>query len=135
MPLFIEKTWIQKFYSARTARSRVMLLSHTESKDQGMLNAIVHTNLSTTINSCGDTRLISRPILQGSKPNKINYVCILSSLQTAKMIIKPTWIYVLSGNIDSIGNSIPKSIKNFATVEDSWFVQLWVVYKHDYERN
>ena len=67
-----------------------MLLSYTESKDQGVLNVMVHTKLSTTINSCGAVKLISRLILQGSKPNKMNYTCILSSVQTTKVIIKLT---------------------------------------------
>jgi len=84
-----------------------------------VLNAMVHTKLSTTINSCSIIRLISKPILQGSKLNKANYIHILSSTQTAKTIIKLTQIYVLSGNINLTGNGIPKSIKNFATVKDS----------------
>jgi len=89
-----------------------------------MLNAMVHTKPNTTINLHSITRLTSKPILRGSKLNKMNHACILSNVQTAKMIIKLTQIYVLSRNINSIVNNILKSIKNFMIVEDNQFAQL-----------
>jgi len=84
-----------------------------------MLNAIVHTKLNTTINLHSVTRLTSRPIFLGLKLNKVNYAYILSNMQTVKTIIKLTQIYILFGNIDSIGNNILKSIKNFMIVENN----------------
>ena len=113
------QTWIWESYSTRTVGSRVILLSCAEFKDQGMLNAIVHTKLNTTINLHGVTRLTSRPIFLGLKLNKVNYAYILSNMQTVKAIIKLTQIYILFGNIDSIENNILKSIKNFMIVENN----------------
>jgi len=100
-----------------------------------MLNTMVCIKWSTTIILYGVARLTLKLILQDSKLNKKNYACALLSMWIAKAIIKSTQTYVCSGNIVSIENNIPKSIKNFITAENNWFAQLWAAYKHDYERN
>ena len=127
--------WIQKSHSARTVGSGDIPLSHVEFKVPDTLNTMVYIKQSTTIISYSVRRLISKLTLQDSKISKENYVCTLSNVWTAKSIIKLTQIYVHSGNINFIENSIPKSIKSFVIVEDNRFAQPWAAYKHNYEIN
>ena len=84
-----------------------------------MLNTIVYTKPNITINLLSAVRLTLRLTLLDSKQNKMNYACICSNTQTAKIIIKLTQIYAHFGNINSTRSGTSRNTKNFVTVEDS----------------
>ena len=86
-----------------------------------MSSAMDNTRLSTIINLLGIVKLISRSTYQDSKLNRVNHVCICSNVLIARATIKPILMYVLSENTDSIGNSIPRNIKNIGKPESNWF--------------
>ena len=77
--------------------------------------------MSTTNNSLGTARLISRLTHWGLRQNRINYALIYLNVQITKTTTKLTQICVLSGNINSIESS---TLRNFEILEDNWFTQL-----------
>jgi len=65
------------------------------------------------------------------KQSRKNCAPTLLSVQIAKMIIKQTLTSVLSSDISLTGNSTQRNIKSFVKTEDSQFIYLWIVFKHD----
>jgi len=79
---------------------------------------MVPINLNITITLLGIIKQIPRIILLDLKLSKANCAPTLSSVWTAKVIIRQNLTNVLSRDINSIRNSIQRNIKNFMRTED-----------------
>jgi len=83
----------------------------------------------------GAAKQTLRVIYQSLRQNRTNHALTLLNTWIARVIIKLIWIYVPSGNIVLIRDGIPRNTKNFKKSENNQLAQLWVVFKHDYQRN
>ena len=131
LPLLEKLTWTLVFHNIKIVGNGDMPLCHAEFKDQNVSNAIVHINPKTTTNSVGVAKLIKRPTHHALKWKKVNYTCISSNVQTAKVIIRWILTYVCSGNIGSTRNGITKRISRFVKTGQNQFAQLWVGFCND----
>ena len=80
-------------------------------------------------------KLIIRPTLPVSKPNRANYTPTLSNISTARVTTKqiPTSIY--SDTIASIKSGMWKSIRNSRILEPNWFIQPWIATSNNYQKH
>jgi len=88
--------------STKTAGNGITLLLLVKFKDQSALSAVVHTRVNITDILHGVTKQISKSTHPYLKQNKKNHDLTHLNILTAKVIIKPTPICVLSRSINSI---------------------------------
>ena len=106
-----------------------------EFKDQNMPNIMVLTYLNTTDILCSIAKVIASLIPLDWKPSRMNLAPTPSNASTVKMTTKQTLTFVFSKSIGLIANSIQKNTKKSVTLGNNWFVQLWMVTRHDCEKH
>ena len=118
-------------YNVKTIRNKNTLLFLTEFRVPNMSNVIACTSPKTIVNLVGVAKSMKKQTYCTLKLEKMNYVCIHSSVQIVEVVTRQTLIYICFESTSSIINGIRKSISRSVKTRQSQFILLRIVSYND----